>query len=127
MEAKTGKFGPFHSHKLENGSWCNGKGAKVGPPSPLQQTQMHSGSTPQQRAWGKSKQLQIRLQGLVQAIIASGNYEKLNQTDYSGLIKLAATIAHQIEEFADQKVGFDRAADQLAPGGVFYEVEDIPF
>lgn len=28
MEAKTGKFDVFHSHKLGDGSWCNGKGPK---------------------------------------------------------------------------------------------------
>jgi hypothetical protein len=124
MEAKTGKYGPFHSHELENGSWCNGKVAK----SPLPQYQERPAqSTPQQRAWGKSKQLQIRLQGLIQAMIASGKVE-FNSSDHTNLIKVAYTLSHQIEEFADQKVGFDRAADQLAPGGVSYsEVEDIPF
>lgn len=115
MEAKTGKFGPFHSHKMADGSWCNGKTARASypyPPTVAQATSERSGNREQQRAWGKSKQLQIRLQGLIQAMIASGQAD-FNKTDHSNLIKLAATLSHQIEEFADKQVGFDRAADQL--------------
>jgi len=125
MEAKNGKYGPFHSHKLENGSWCNGKAAKAPEGRPAYAGHGTAQSTPQQRAWGKSKQLQIRLQGLIQAMISSGKVE-FNSTDHTNLIKLAYTLSHQIEEFADEKVGFNRAADQLS-GGVSYESEDIPF
>lgn len=130
VSKKTGKpYAAFQSHTLPNGSKCNGKAARAAQP----QYSGHgavSGSSPQQRAWGKSKQMQIRLQGLIQAMIASGKVE-FNSTDHTNLIKTAAILSHQIEEFADKKVGFDRAADQLGGfqlGGFPNEqVEDIPF
>ena len=131
VSKKTGKpYAAFQSHTLPDGSKCNGKGARA--PYPVQTQRGSSQVTPdraQQRAWGKSKQLQIRLQGLIQAMISSGKVE-FNSTDHSNLIKVAAILSHQIEQFADEKVGFDRAADQLSPGGISYEeptVEDIPF
>lgn len=101
-------------------------GQQAGYPKSETATSSFSANKEQQRAWGKSKNLQIGLAGIIQAIISSGVYnDRLNQQDHSGLIKLAATIRHQIEEFADSKVGFDRAAEQLSSGDLI--LDDIPF
>ena len=81
---------------------------------------------------GKSKNMQIALQGLVQALIASGKVEvnTAEPVKIDAVIRHAEFIRFRIQEFADQKTGFDRASDQLSGASTAdneLTVEDIPF
>ena len=83
----------------------------------------------QQRAWGKSKNMQIALQGLIQSLIVAGA-DVSTPEKIDAVVRNAEIIRFRIQEFADTKTGFDRAVDQVSSGTISDEeltVEDIPF
>lgn len=99
MQGKQGKYGFFFSHKLEDGTWCNGKSKNAPyaePKKPVAHTDKPSQYAGQPKEFWDKRSKIISMCGLANAMLSAGKLP--GDIDVASLSVLLNKIEKKAEE-----------------------------